>query len=141
MEKPMEAKTRIKTHSKPTAWGIGLIALDLILDGGDPKPRLSAGGTCGNVMAILSRDTTKVLGMVPRHGVRMSIPQQHSSAAARKSSNDLTSSKKNSAGQELAEAQTRADRLLMELDQCATRKLRELNYELLLVRNDFNTLK
>jgi len=51
----MEAKTRIKTHSKPTAWGIGLIALDLILDGGDPKPRLSAGGTCGNVMAILSR--------------------------------------------------------------------------------------
>jgi len=29
----------------------------------------------------------------------------------------------------------------MELDQCATRKLRELNYELLLVRNDFNTLK
>lgn len=55
MEKPMVAKTQIRTHSKPIAWGIGLIALDLILDGGDPKPRLSAGGTCGNVMAILSR--------------------------------------------------------------------------------------
>jgi sugar/nucleoside kinase (ribokinase family) len=51
----MEAKTQIKLLNKPTAWGIGLIALDLILDKDDPKPRLSAGGTCGNVMAILSR--------------------------------------------------------------------------------------
>src|SRR5438309_222140 len=51
----MKAKTLIKTNSKTTAWGIDLIAFDLILDGGDTKPRLSAGGTCGNVMAILSR--------------------------------------------------------------------------------------
>jgi len=71
----------------------------------------------------------------------MSVSKQHSSAASRKSGNNQTPSKKNSAGQELAEAQTRADRLLMELDQCATRKLRELKDELLVVRNDFNTLK
>jgi sugar/nucleoside kinase (ribokinase family) len=56
MEKPMLSKTSIKVrNAKPSAWGIGLIALDLILDADDPKPRLSAGGTCGNVMAILSR--------------------------------------------------------------------------------------
>lgn len=51
----MVARTGIVSRNRPTAWGIGLIALDLILDGDDPKPRLSAGGTCGNVMAILSR--------------------------------------------------------------------------------------
>jgi hypothetical protein len=34
--------------------GIGLIALDLLVHDGDEFPRASAGGTCGNVLAILA---------------------------------------------------------------------------------------
>ncbi|CAN5595066.1 hypothetical protein BH10BAC4_BH10BAC4_02340 [soil metagenome] len=40
---------------KPICWGAGLIALDIIMNGSpDTPPRLSAGGSCGNVMTILS---------------------------------------------------------------------------------------
>lgn len=34
--------------------GIGLIALDLLVQDGEENPRPSAGGTCGNVLAILA---------------------------------------------------------------------------------------
>ena len=64
---------------------------------------------------------------------RMSVSKKHSSAARRKSGKTLTSN--------LAEAQARVDRVLAELDQCATRKLRELLPELREIRNDFNALK
>ena len=39
---------------KPTCFGAGLIALDVIMNG-SPKtlPKLSAGGSCGNVLSIL----------------------------------------------------------------------------------------
>jgi fructokinase len=39
---------------KPGIWGIGLIALDLVLDTETGQVQLTAGGTCGNVMMILS---------------------------------------------------------------------------------------
>jgi fructokinase len=41
--------------AKPRVWGIGLLALDLIIEPDAAQPRVAAGGTCGNVMAILSR--------------------------------------------------------------------------------------
>ena len=34
--------------------GIGLIALDLLIQGDEKSPSVSAGGTCGNVLAILA---------------------------------------------------------------------------------------
>jgi sugar/nucleoside kinase (ribokinase family) len=40
---------------KPVVWGIGLIALDLIIEKDITEPRVAAGGTCANVMAILSQ--------------------------------------------------------------------------------------
>src|SRR6185503_15644439 len=41
--------------SQPIAFGTGLIALDLILDSRDSgKAAVAAGGTCGNVLAILA---------------------------------------------------------------------------------------
>jgi sugar/nucleoside kinase (ribokinase family) len=39
----------------PVVWGIGLIALDLIVENKVTQPRVAAGGTCGNVMTILSQ--------------------------------------------------------------------------------------
>jgi len=71
----------------------------------------------------------------------MSVSKQHSLAAPRKSGNTLNPRSKKSAGQKLAEAQARVDRVLAELDQCATRKLREMMSELREIRGDFNALK
>ena len=39
---------------KPGIWGIGLIALDLVLDTETNQLQMTAGGTCGNVMMMLS---------------------------------------------------------------------------------------
>jgi fructokinase len=39
---------------RPSVVGTGLLALDVVLNGGDEAPRLFAGGTCGNVLMILS---------------------------------------------------------------------------------------
>ncbi len=40
---------------RPTVFGTGLLALDLVVcDGGSAPPRSYAGGTCGNVLTILS---------------------------------------------------------------------------------------
>ena len=40
---------------KPICWGTGLVALDVILNGSpSTPPKLTAGGSCGNVMTILS---------------------------------------------------------------------------------------
>lgn len=40
---------------KPVCWGSGLLALDVILNGSpSTPPKLTAGGSCGNVMTILS---------------------------------------------------------------------------------------
>ena len=40
---------------KPICWGSGLLALDVILNGSpNTPPKLTAGGSCGNVMTILS---------------------------------------------------------------------------------------
>ena len=40
---------------KPVCWGAGLIALDVIVNGSpNTPPKLTAGGSCGNVMTILS---------------------------------------------------------------------------------------
>lgn len=38
---------------KPSIFGTGLIALDVIIQGQNRRPRIAAGGTCGNVLAIL----------------------------------------------------------------------------------------
>lgn len=51
----MSSKMNRRISRKPRAWGIGLIALDLILDQGASEAFVAAGGTCGNVMTILSR--------------------------------------------------------------------------------------
>ena len=51
----MSSKLHRRISRKPRAWGIGLIALDVILEQGSAEPFVAAGGTCGNVMAILSR--------------------------------------------------------------------------------------
>jgi sugar/nucleoside kinase (ribokinase family) len=52
----MSRKTLVKHKPlKPRVWGIGLVALDLIIDSHSPGPRSAAGGTCGNVMTILSQ--------------------------------------------------------------------------------------
>ncbi|MBY0247560.1 MAG: carbohydrate kinase family protein [Nitrospiraceae bacterium] len=51
----MKESVFIKSPSKPAIWGTGFIALDLILSGTSKKSRwLWAGGTCGNVLTILS---------------------------------------------------------------------------------------
>lgn len=39
---------------RPSVVGTGLLALDVVLNGQDDAPRLFAGGTCGNVLTILS---------------------------------------------------------------------------------------
>ncbi len=49
------SKQRRRKALKPRVWGLGLVALDLIIDSHSHQPRLAAGGTCGNVMIILSR--------------------------------------------------------------------------------------
>lgn len=42
-------------HEKPVVLGSGLVALDLVLsESTDAPPRMFAGGTCGNVLTILS---------------------------------------------------------------------------------------
>lgn len=47
--------TQLNILKKPICYGTGLIALDVILNG-DPAtpPKLSAGGSCGNVLSILA---------------------------------------------------------------------------------------
>ncbi len=51
----MANKKHIKTKpSKPQVWGIGLTALDVILEQGCSQSQISAGGTCANVMCILT---------------------------------------------------------------------------------------
>ncbi len=40
--------------SKPRAVGSGLVALDVLLESGKKTPKTYAGGSCGNVMAILA---------------------------------------------------------------------------------------
>jgi sugar/nucleoside kinase (ribokinase family) len=49
-------KLNLKTVSKkPICWGSGLLALDVILNGSPTTPpKLTAGGSCGNVMIILA---------------------------------------------------------------------------------------
>jgi sugar/nucleoside kinase (ribokinase family) len=39
--------------TKPQVVGTGLIALDIVMSWRDPRPRWWAGGTCGNVLALL----------------------------------------------------------------------------------------
>ena len=48
-----QAQTKRKP-GKPRVWGIGLTALDVILEQDSPHSRVAAGGTCGNVMSILA---------------------------------------------------------------------------------------
>ena len=43
-----------KSARRPRVFGTGLIALDVVSESKDSKPQLFAGGTCGNVLAILS---------------------------------------------------------------------------------------
>ena len=50
---PYAANTR-RRSAQPTIVGIGLVALDVIVDRGEITPALHAGGTCANVLAILS---------------------------------------------------------------------------------------
>ena len=51
----MQKKSLFKIDGSPTVWGTGLIALDVVVKHGDDSaPRMWAGGTCGNVLAILS---------------------------------------------------------------------------------------
>lgn len=46
---------KIKSQNRPTAYGIGLIALDLVVSAHPDQPIQNwAGGTCGNVLTILS---------------------------------------------------------------------------------------
>ena len=40
--------------AQPTVFGLGLVALDVILDPCAVQPLLYSGGTCGNVLTILS---------------------------------------------------------------------------------------
>jgi fructokinase len=45
----------VTTHDFPLAVGTGLVALDLVIGNGEERPNRSwAGGTCGNVLAILA---------------------------------------------------------------------------------------
>lgn len=47
--------TNFKTLKKPICFGAGLVALDVILNGSlATLPKLSAGGSCGNVLTILA---------------------------------------------------------------------------------------
>lgn len=51
----MRHKPRIVQPPKPSAVGMGLVALDVVVtDDKDRQPRYFAGGTCGNVLTILS---------------------------------------------------------------------------------------
>lgn len=43
-----------KTHNSPVCLGTGLVALDVIYGVADKKPKFLAGGSCGNVLTILS---------------------------------------------------------------------------------------
>jgi sugar/nucleoside kinase (ribokinase family) len=51
----MKNKIKRRVNKKPICIGAGLVALDVILNG-DPKtpPKIFAGGSCGNVLTILS---------------------------------------------------------------------------------------
>lgn len=49
----MKNSVFIKSSPKPSIWGTGFIALDLVLSGKNSR-WLWAGGTCGNVLTILS---------------------------------------------------------------------------------------
>ncbi len=49
----MSLRTR-QTASQPTVFGLGLVALDVVLERGGSEPALYAGGTCANVLTILS---------------------------------------------------------------------------------------
>lgn len=52
---PTKQSVRRVQSNTPVAIGIGLLALDVVLTGdGDRQPRYFAGGTCGNVLTILS---------------------------------------------------------------------------------------
>jgi len=52
---PRKTKVRIVQSKKPSAVGMGLVALDVVVtDDKDRQPRYFAGGTCGNVLTILS---------------------------------------------------------------------------------------
>lgn len=42
------------TASQRSVFGLGLVALDVVLDGGSSEPALYCGGTCANVLIILS---------------------------------------------------------------------------------------
>lgn len=47
--------TNLSDLKKPVCFGAGLVALDVILNGSPATlPKLSAGGSCGNVLAILA---------------------------------------------------------------------------------------
>lgn len=47
--------TKFENLKKPTCFGAGLVALDVILNGSpETLPKLSAGGSCGNVLTILA---------------------------------------------------------------------------------------
>ena len=51
----MQKESLFRISGKPAVWGTGLIALDVVLKHGeDSPPKFWAGGTCGNVLAILS---------------------------------------------------------------------------------------
>lgn len=55
MKRQSSQRTGDAKPSKPVAFGIGLIALDLVIGADAASPiRAWAGGTCGNVLAILS---------------------------------------------------------------------------------------
>lgn len=52
---PRKPPVRIVPSTKPSAVGMGLVALDIVVtDDKDRQPRYFAGGTCGNVLTILS---------------------------------------------------------------------------------------
>ena len=52
---PTKRSVRVMRTNTPVAVGIGLVALDVVLtDDKDQQPRYFAGGTCGNVLTILT---------------------------------------------------------------------------------------
>src|SRR5262245_61462334 len=48
------APTAKHRRQRPTVAGLGLVALDVIIERGSVLPALHAGGTCANVLTILS---------------------------------------------------------------------------------------
>jgi fructokinase len=51
----MSSKVHRRISRKPRVVGVGLVALDVIFEVGSSAASVAAGGTCGNVMTILSR--------------------------------------------------------------------------------------